>query len=117
MTSYGKWLAGAAALALGLGAQAAAAKSTIIHADHVVTDPGSPVRGQSTVIVTDGAHTWQTASSSPDAALPDGGYLFPALDPGTYSVTVSASGYGQQTAQVTLTSGTVRRDLVLQAGE
>lgn len=54
MTSQGKWLVGAAALALGLGAQAAPAKTTIIHADHVVVDPQSPVRGQSTVIVTDG---------------------------------------------------------------
>jgi imidazolonepropionase-like amidohydrolase len=54
MTSYGKWLAGAAMLGLALGAQAATAKTTIIHADRVVTDPQSPVRGQSTVIVTDG---------------------------------------------------------------
>jgi imidazolonepropionase-like amidohydrolase len=51
MTSYGKLFAGAAALALSGGAHA---KTTIIHADHVVTDPQSPVRGQSTVIVTDG---------------------------------------------------------------
>ncbi len=44
-------LAGAAALALSVNAQA---KTTVIHADHVVTDPQAPVRGQSTVIVTDG---------------------------------------------------------------
>ena len=54
MTSRGRLLSGAAVLALGLGAQAASAKTTIIHADHVVVDPQSPVRGQSTVIVTDG---------------------------------------------------------------
>jgi len=43
----------AAAGALGLSAPALAG-TTVIHADHVVTDAGSPVRGQSTVIVTDG---------------------------------------------------------------
>ena len=66
------------------------------------------------MVVTDGLHTYQTASSSSSATLPTGGYLFPSLEPGTYSVTVSAPGYGQQTAQVTLTSGTVRRNLALQ---
>ena len=54
MTAFGRLSAGAAALALGVVAQAASAKTTIIHADHVVVDPDSPVRGQSTVIVTDG---------------------------------------------------------------
>jgi hypothetical protein len=92
-------------------------KTQLVRLWGTVTGPSGKTYAGATVIVTDGAHTWQTASSSPDAALPDGGYLFPALDPGTYSVTVSASGYGQQTAQVTLASGTVRRDLVLQAGE
>lgn len=43
----------AAALALGT-ATSALAGTTIIHADHVVVDADSPVRGQSTVIVTDG---------------------------------------------------------------
>ena len=54
MTAFGRLCAGAAALALGVGGQVASAKTTIIHADHVVVDPQSPVRGQSTVIVTDG---------------------------------------------------------------
>lgn len=54
MTSHGNWLAGAAALATAFGAPAASAKTTIIHADRVVVDAESPVRGQSTVIVTDG---------------------------------------------------------------
>ena len=54
MNSYGTWLAGAAVLAFGLSGQAAVARTTIIHADRVVTDPQSPVRGQSTVTVTDG---------------------------------------------------------------
>lgn len=81
-----------------------------------VTTPNGGTYAGGTVVVTDGVHSWQTASSSPSAALPSGGYLFPAIDPGTYSVTVTAPGFGQQTAQVTLTSGTVRRNLVLQAG-
>jgi len=44
---------GLAALLAGISGPALA-QTTIIHADHVVTDPDSPVRGQSTVIVTDG---------------------------------------------------------------
>ncbi|MFA6219749.1 MAG: amidohydrolase family protein [Erythrobacter sp.] len=44
---------GLAALLAGISAPALA-QTTIIHADHVVTDPDSPVRGPSTVIVTDG---------------------------------------------------------------
>ena len=43
----------AAALALAACAPAVA-KTTVIHADHVVIDADAPVRGQSTVIVTDG---------------------------------------------------------------
>lgn len=43
----------AAALLLGVSAPAMA-KTTIIHADAVVTDANAPVRGKSTVIVTDG---------------------------------------------------------------
>ena len=43
----------AAALMLGTGAPALAG-TTVIHADHVVTDADAPVRGQSSVIVTDG---------------------------------------------------------------
>lgn len=54
MTSTGKRLAGAAALAFALGAPGASAKTTVIHAGHVVVDAQSPVRGQSTVIITDG---------------------------------------------------------------
>ncbi len=54
MTSHGRLLAGAAMLAFGMIAHSASAKTTVIHADRVVTDPQSPVRGQSTVIVTDG---------------------------------------------------------------
>jgi imidazolonepropionase-like amidohydrolase len=43
------------AAALALAAPAGAlAKTTVIHADAVVTDAEAPVRGKSTVIVTDG---------------------------------------------------------------
>lgn len=91
-------------------------KTQLVKLWGIVTSPSGGNYAGATVVVTDGVHSWQTSSSSPDATLPSGGYLFPALDPGTYSVTVTAPGYGQQTAQVTLTSGTVRRDLALQAG-
>jgi hypothetical protein len=92
-------------------------KTQLVKLWGTVRAPTGKAYAGATVVVTDGTHTSQTASSDPDATLPHGGYLFSALDPGTYSVTVRAPGYGQQTAQVTLTSGTVRRDLVLQAGE
>ena len=45
---------GVSALATALTTPGAWAKTTIIHADRVVVDANSPVRGQSTVIVTDG---------------------------------------------------------------
>lgn len=54
MRGYVRLAAGAAAFALALGAQGAIAQTTVIHADRVVTDAKAPVRGQSTVIVTDG---------------------------------------------------------------
>jgi imidazolonepropionase-like amidohydrolase len=54
MRGYVRLAAGAAAFALALGAQGAIAQTTVIHADRVVTDAKTPVRGQSTVIVTDG---------------------------------------------------------------
>ncbi|WGL52105.1 carboxypeptidase-like regulatory domain-containing protein [Nocardioides sp. BP30] len=92
-------------------------KTQLVKLWGTVTAPNGKTYAGATVTVTDGTHTFQTASSDPDTTLSQGGYLFPSLEPGTYSVTVRAAGYGQQTALVTLTSGTVRRDLVLQAGE
>jgi hypothetical protein len=100
-----------------LGAVTAQLRTQLVRLWGTVTTLAGKTYPGATVVVTDGTRTTQTASSSPDATLPSGGYLFPALEPGTYSVTVRAPGYGQQTAQVTLTSDTVRRDLVLQAGE
>lgn len=92
-------------------------KTQLVKLWGTVSTPNGKTYAGATVVVTDGTHTSQTASSDPDATLSHGGYLFPSLEPGTYSVTVRAPGYGQQTALVTLTSGTVRRDLVLQAAE
>ncbi|ANY21273.1 imidazolonepropionase [Tsuneonella dongtanensis] len=59
MRGLGRLACAAAALAIGISAQVssaqeAAPRTTVIHADRVVVDAQSPVRGQSTVIVTDG---------------------------------------------------------------
>lgn len=55
-----------------------------------------------TVTATNGSAVWTTAVSGPSAELPNGGYLFTGLTPGTYSVTVSAAGMKQQTSIVTI---------------
>lgn len=59
MQGFGRMACAIAALAIGMGAhgvsaQEAAPRTTVIHADRVVVDAQSVVRGQSTVIVTDG---------------------------------------------------------------
>ena len=54
MRKSGRLAGGVMAVAIALGASGAAAKTTVIHADRVVTDASAPVRGQSTIIVTDG---------------------------------------------------------------
>ncbi|QWF21306.1 carboxypeptidase-like regulatory domain-containing protein [Nocardioides sp. LMS-CY] len=70
-----------------------------------VTGPsGAPYVG-ATVVATNGAKSWSTTSSSPGGTLSNGGYLFSELEPGTYSVTVTADGIRQQTGLVTVTSG------------
>jgi imidazolonepropionase-like amidohydrolase len=46
-----------AIVALLIGASSAAAESVMIHAGHVITDPAKPMRGPSTITVTDGRIT------------------------------------------------------------
>lgn len=70
----------------------------------VIGPGGAPYVG-ATVTATNGARTWSTTSSSPGGALTGGGYLFSGLEPGTYSVTVTADGVRQQTGIVTVASG------------
>ncbi len=70
-----------------------------------VIRPGGGDKVGATVTATDGTRTWTTTSSSPGGALKHGGYLFGSMQPGTYSVTVTADGIQQQTALVRVTSG------------
>ena len=70
-----------------------------------VTGPGGGVYVGATVTATNGARSWVTTSSSAGGTLPNGGYLFSSLQPGTYSVTVTADGLRQQTGIVTVRSG------------
>jgi hypothetical protein len=58
-----------------------------------------------TVTATNGAQTWTATSSAPGGALARGGYLITGLQPGTYSVTVTADGTSQQTGIVTVSAG------------
>jgi hypothetical protein len=82
----------------------------------VITGPdGNPQQG-ATVTATDGRQNWQVQSTGASSGLADGGYLLANLLPGTYTVTVTMPGFGQQTALLTVTAGhTTRQDLQLQA--
>jgi hypothetical protein len=82
-----------------------------------VTGPSGAYAG-ATVTATNGVSTYRTTSSSAGGALASGGYLLTGLEPGVYSVTVTASGMTQQTAQVTVTGGRkTTQDLTVTAAE
>ncbi|HEU5268931.1 MAG TPA: carboxypeptidase-like regulatory domain-containing protein [Jatrophihabitans sp.] len=82
----------------------------------VITDPDGAPRQGATVTATDGRQNWQVQSTGASPGLASGGYLLADLQPGTYTVTVTLPGFGQQTALLTVTAGqTVRQDLQLQA--
>lgn len=73
-----------------------------------VTGPAGGVYVGATVTATNGAKSWSTTSSAAGGdTLANGGYLFSSLQPGTYSVTVTADGIRQQTGMVTVRSGAV----------
>jgi len=65
---------------------------------------GAPLPG-ATVTATDGQHTWQVKSTSAGPGIADGGFLLTGLPPGSYSVTASQTGAGQQSALLTVTPG------------
>lgn len=58
-----------------------------------------------TITATNGTTVVSTTSSSADGGLSAGGFLIPSLAPGTWSVTVSASGYRPMTAIVEVVAG------------
>lgn len=82
-----------------------------------VTGPGGAPYVGATVTATNGLKSFVTTSTSAGGALAGGGYQFSGLQPGTYSVTVTASGMQQQTGLVTVTSGSVgTQNFALRAG-
>lgn len=82
-----------------------------------VTGPGGTPYVGATVTATNGLKSYVTTSSSAGGSLGGGGYLFSGLQPGTYSVTVTAAGMQQQTGLVTVTSGAVgTQSFTLKAG-
>ena len=70
----------------------------------IVTVDGTATAGVS-VTATDGTNTYTATSSAAGGLLPQGGYDLAALPPGTYSVTASEAGAGQQTRIVTVRRG------------
>jgi hypothetical protein len=83
-----------------------------------VTGPGGQPYVGATVTATNGTRSWTTTSSSPGGVLSGGGYLFGAMEPGTYSVTVTASGIQQRTGIVTVLPGeTAHQDFTLRAAD
>lgn len=81
-----------------------------------VPGPGGSAYVGARITATNGLRSWTTMSSAPGGALTNGGYLFSALEPGTYAVTVTADGIKQQTAIVTVRSGaTATQNFALQA--
>lgn len=70
-----------------------------------VTGPRDEVYVGATITATNGTKAWVTSSSGAGGALAKGGYLFGSLQPGTYSVTITADGVGQVTGMVKVTAG------------
>jgi predicted phage tail protein len=72
-------------------------------------DKVTAYRFGATVTATNGQRSWTSTSNTSD-----GGYVIADLNPGSYSVTVTAAGHSQQTALVTVGAGqTVNQPLNL----
>ncbi|MET0524663.1 MAG: carboxypeptidase-like regulatory domain-containing protein [Nocardioides sp.] len=83
-----------------------------------VTGPAGKAYVGATVTATNGAKSWTTTSSAAGGTLANGGYLFSALQPGTYSVTVTGDGIKQQTGLVTVkSSGVAIQSFTLRAAD
>ena len=77
-----------------------------------VTGGGRPIAG-ATVELTDGETTRSTAT----AANPNGGYVFANVPPGSYTLTVTASGFARTVVLVVANAGdAIVRDVNLPAG-
>jgi len=72
-----------------------------------VLGPGGTPYVGATVTASNGLKSFVTTSTSAGGALAGGGYQFSGLQPGTYSVTVTAAGMQQQTGLVTVSPGSV----------
>jgi hypothetical protein len=69
-----------------------------------ITHSGTGYVG-ATVTATDGLHIWTVTSTGAGGGLPIGGFIIDALQPGTYTVTVTAPNLSQHTALVKVVAG------------
>jgi Carboxypeptidase regulatory-like domain len=82
----------------------------------VVTGPDGAPKPGATVTATDGRQSWQVQATGASPGLENGGFVLANLLPGTYTVTATMPGFGQQTALLTVTAGhTAHQDLRLTA--
>lgn len=82
-----------------------------------VRGPGAQPYADATVSLTDGTTSWTARTGGAGSLEGAGGFRVEGLEPGTYSVTVSAEGLEQQTAIVTVLAGlTSFQDLRLLLG-
>jgi Carboxypeptidase regulatory-like domain len=82
----------------------------------VITGPDGAAKPGATVTATDGRQSWQVQATGASPGLSNGGFVLANLLPGTYTVTATMPGFGQQTALLTVTAGhTVHQDLRLTA--
>ena len=71
----------------------------------VITGPDGAAQPGATVTATDGRQNWQVQATGASPGLSNGGFVLANLLPGTYTVTATMPGFGQQTALLTVIAG------------
>ncbi len=71
----------------------------------LITDSRGQAFVGATITATNGTKSWTATSTASGPNFGAGGYIIPSLQPGTYTVTVTAPNMTQQTALVTVVAG------------